>query len=115
GLPALKGKPRRHRGLWHPPRRSRSLARLHARGREQEARYRSKEGVIVSLKNVDKVFGNGLVALRGLDLDVGEGELLSLLGPSGCGKSTVLRLIAGLGDASAGRIEWPGIDRHGGG
>jgi len=71
--------------------------------------------VIVSLKNVDKVFGNGLVALRGLDLDVGEGEFLSLLGPSGCGKSTVLRLIAGLGDASAGRIEWPGIDRHGGG
>jgi len=62
--------------------------------------------VIVRLRNVDKVYSNGVVALRGLDLDVGEGEFLSLLGPSGCGKSTVLRLVAGLGEVSSGRIEW---------
>src|SRR5262245_21680688 len=55
---------------------------------------------------VDKVYANGVVALRGLDLEVGEGEFLSLLGPSGCGKSTVLRLVAGLGEVSGGRIEW---------
>ena len=41
---------------------------------------------IVSLLGVGKVFGNGLVALDGLDLDVRDGEFLSLLGPSGCGK-----------------------------
>jgi NitT/TauT family transport system ATP-binding protein len=64
--------------------------------------------VIIRLQDVDKVYGNGVVALRGLDLDVGEGEFLSLLGPSGCGKSTVLRLVAGLGEVSRGRIEWPG-------
>jgi NitT/TauT family transport system ATP-binding protein len=64
--------------------------------------------VIVRLQNVDKVYSNGVVALRNLDLDVGEGEFLSLLGPSGCGKSTVLRLVAGLGDVSGGRIDWPG-------
>jgi len=64
--------------------------------------------VIVRLRNVDKVYANGVVALRGLDLDVGEGEFLSLLGPSGCGKSTVLRLVAGLGEVSSGRIEWSG-------
>jgi len=63
--------------------------------------------VIVRLQGVDKVYGNGVVALRGLDLDVGEGEFLSLLGPSGCGKSTVLRLVAGLGEVTGGRIEWP--------
>jgi NitT/TauT family transport system ATP-binding protein len=63
--------------------------------------------VIVRLQNVDKVYSNGVVALRRLDLDVKEGEFLSLLGPSGCGKSTVLRLVAGLGEVSAGRIEWP--------
>ncbi len=63
---------------------------------------------VVQLQNVDKVYGNGVVALRHLDLDVGEGEFLSLLGPSGCGKSTVLRLVAGLGEVSGGRIEWPG-------
>ena len=63
---------------------------------------------VVRLRGVDKVYSTGVVALRGLDLDVGEGEFLSVLGPSGCGKSTVLRLIAGLGEHSAGRIEWPG-------
>jgi len=62
--------------------------------------------VIVRLRNVDKVYTNGVVALRGLDLDVGDGEFLSLLGPSGCGKSTVLRLVAGLGEVSSGGIEW---------
>ena len=62
--------------------------------------------MIVRLRNVDKVYSNGVMALHGLDLDVGEGEFLSLLGPSGCGKSTVLRLVAGLGEVSRGRIEW---------
>jgi multiple sugar transport system ATP-binding protein len=47
-------------------------------------------------------------ALRGLDLDVNDGELLVLVGPSGCGKSTALRLIAGLEEPSAGRIELDG-------
>lgn len=64
--------------------------------------------MIARLSHVDKVYGNGVVALRGFDLDVGEGEFLSLLGPSGCGKSTVLRLVAGLGEVSGGRIEWSG-------
>jgi NitT/TauT family transport system ATP-binding protein len=65
-------------------------------------------GVLARLSRVDKVYANGVVALRGLDLEVGEGEFLSLLGPSGCGKSTVLRLVAGLGEVSGGRIEWSG-------
>jgi NitT/TauT family transport system ATP-binding protein len=61
---------------------------------------------LVRLERVSKVFANGVVALEGLDLSVGEHEFLSLLGPSGCGKSTALRLIAGLGAPSAGRIVW---------
>ena len=60
--------------------------------------------MIARLQHVDKVYANGVVALRGLDLDVGEGEFLSLLGPSGCGKSTILRLVAGLEDADSGEI-----------
>jgi NitT/TauT family transport system ATP-binding protein len=61
---------------------------------------------LVALRGVDKVYSNGVVALKGLELAVREGEFLSLLGPSGCGKSTVLRLISGLGELSAGSIEW---------
>jgi NitT/TauT family transport system ATP-binding protein len=64
-------------------------------------------GTLVSLRNVDKAFSNGTIAVRGLNLDVRAGEFLSLLGPSGCGKSTVLRLIAGLGGITSGAIEWP--------
>ena len=52
-------------------------------------------------------------ALQGLDLDVRDGELLVLVGPSGCGKSTALRLIAGLEEPSAGRIELAGRDLAG--
>src|SRR5205809_5368370 len=87
--------------------RPRPQARLHPAVRQQEARVEPQEVVIVRLHDVDKVYANGVVALRHLDLDVGEGEFLSLLGPSGCGKSTVLRLVAGLGEVSGGRIEWP--------
>ena len=61
----------------------------------------------MALRGVDKVFANGTVALAQLDLAIGRREFVSLLGPSGCGKSTALRLLAGLGRVSGGRIEWP--------
>jgi len=61
---------------------------------------------IVSLRDVGMVFGTGTQALGGLDLDVRDGEFLSLLGPSGCGKSTALRIIAGLGEPSSGAMTW---------
>ena len=51
------------------------------------------------------MFGTGTLALDGLDLDVREGEFLSLLGPSGCGKSTALRIIAGLSEPSRGTVD----------
>ena len=62
---------------------------------------------LVQLRGVTKRYSNGTVAVTGVDLDLKAGEFVSLLGPSGCGKTTVLRMIAGLGDASAGTIEWP--------
>jgi NitT/TauT family transport system ATP-binding protein len=46
------------------------------------------------------------VALESVDLDIRDGEFLTLLGPSGCGKSTVLRILAGLTDASGGEVVW---------
>ncbi len=62
---------------------------------------------LVSLAHVRKAFANGTVALEDLNMDVREGEFVSLLGPSGCGKSTALRLIAGLAEVSGGAITWP--------
>jgi NitT/TauT family transport system ATP-binding protein len=61
---------------------------------------------LVTLRGVRKAFKSGTVAIESVDLDVHDGEFLSLLGPSGCGKSTVLRLIAGLTSASDGEIIW---------
>jgi NitT/TauT family transport system ATP-binding protein len=63
---------------------------------------------LVTLSRIGKTYANGTVALRDVDLSIGRAEFVSLLGPSGCGKSTVLRLIAGLGTLSSGRIEWAG-------
>jgi NitT/TauT family transport system ATP-binding protein len=62
---------------------------------------------VVSMRRVSKLFSNGTLALKDMSLDVERGEFLSLLGPSGCGKSTALRIIAGLGEASSGTIDWP--------
>jgi NitT/TauT family transport system ATP-binding protein len=62
---------------------------------------------IISLSEISKIFSNGTVALSRMSLDIGQGEFVSLLGPSGCGKSTVLRIIAGLGEPTTGRIDWP--------
>jgi NitT/TauT family transport system ATP-binding protein len=66
---------------------------------------------IVSLRGVGKRFATGTVALQDFDLDIREGEFVSLLGPSGCGKSTALRLIAGLSEPTAGAISWAGGKR----
>lgn len=63
--------------------------------------------IIVSLKGVNKWYGNNHV-VKDLDLEVSEGEFLTLLGPSGCGKTTTLRMIAGFEDATSGRIEVQG-------
>ena len=63
---------------------------------------------IVSLKNVEKWFGENHV-VKNMNLEIQEGEFLTLLGPSGCGKTTTLRMIAGFEDASSGTIEVQGV------
>jgi NitT/TauT family transport system ATP-binding protein len=66
----------------------------------------SSAAPILTLRRVGKTFPNSVVALDALDLEVREGEFLSLLGPSGCGKSTALRLIAALAEPSRGEVVW---------
>jgi multiple sugar transport system ATP-binding protein len=62
------------------------------------------------LQNVQKAYPSGFVAVKGVDLDVEDGEFFTLLGPSGCGKTTTLRMIAGLETPSAGKIFIGGQD-----
>lgn len=61
----------------------------------------------VEIKGAFKQFGTNVV-LNGIDLEVKQGELLTLLGPSGCGKSTTLNLIAGFLDADRGEVHIKG-------
>ena len=62
----------------------------------------------IVLDGVTKVFGDEVVAINGVSLEVGDGEFVVLVGPSGCGKTTTLRMLAGLeesrpGDSIGGR------------
>ncbi|MEL7389858.1 MAG: ABC transporter ATP-binding protein [Pseudomonadota bacterium] len=66
----------------------------------------------IVIQNVKKDFGDTQV-LKGISLDIADGEFVSLVGPSGCGKSTLLRIIAGLEEQTSGRIEIGGNDVSG--
>jgi spermidine/putrescine transport system ATP-binding protein len=63
----------------------------------------------VALRGVTKRYGD-VVAVNGLDLEVADGEFLTLLGPSGCGKTTTLRLVAGFEQPDAGAVDIDGED-----
>ncbi|HEY8437204.1 MAG TPA: ATP-binding cassette domain-containing protein, partial [Candidatus Limnocylindrales bacterium] len=58
----------------------------------------------IVLDHISKVFGNDVVAVDDVSLEIADGEFMVLVGPSGCGKSTILRMIAGLEDVTAGEI-----------
>jgi len=61
----------------------------------------------ISLKNINKTYPNGFVAVKDFSLDIADKEFIIFVGPSGCGKSTTLRMIAGLEEITAGEL-WIG-------
>ncbi|HEY6565916.1 MAG TPA: sn-glycerol-3-phosphate ABC transporter ATP-binding protein UgpC [Actinomycetota bacterium] len=58
----------------------------------------------IVLEHVSKVFGDEVIAVNDVSLEIGDGEFMVLVGPSGCGKSTILRILAGLEDVTEGEI-----------
>ena len=63
----------------------------------------------VHLRGLTKSYGD-VAAVRGIDLDIAQGEFFSMLGPSGSGKTTTLRMIAGFELPTAGRVMLGGRD-----
>ena len=75
-----------------------------------EAVRETTAATALAIEGVHKRFDNQFVALKHIDLQVRQGEMLCLLGPSGCGKTTLLRIIAGLETQTGGRIVQNGRD-----
>jgi putative ABC transport system ATP-binding protein len=74
---------------------------------------RSPRPVLLRLENVGKTFQMGEVAveaLRGIELDIFDGEFLAIVGPSGSGKSTILNIVGGLDQPTAGTVVYLGED-----
>ncbi len=71
---------------------------------------------VIAIRGVNKVFGadssEQVIALQNINLNIHEGEFVSLIGPSGCGKSTLLRLIADLLQPTSGDLKVRDKDPH---
>jgi len=64
----------------------------------------------LSIKNLTKTYGNGVQALKGVSLEIPEGDFFALLGPNGAGKTTIIGITAGLVNKTSGTVEVFGHD-----
>ena len=64
----------------------------------------SKNDSFVTLKDINKIYPNGVQAVYDFNLNISKNDFIVLVGPSGCGKSTTLRMIAGLEDITSGSL-----------
>lgn len=75
--------------------------------------FTKEKPIIISLRDVTKTYGQGetqVKVLRGVNLDIREGEFLVILGESGCGKSTLLNIIGGMDQLTSGTFTFDGKD-----
>jgi putative ABC transport system ATP-binding protein len=71
------------------------------------------QGELITFRGVTKVYGRGdasMQALRGIDLDIGEGEFVAIMGPSGSGKSTCMNILGCLDTPTAGKYQFKGVE-----
>jgi ABC-2 type transport system ATP-binding protein len=71
------------------------------------------KGPALSISGLKKVYDNGHIALKGIDLEVAQGDFFALLGPNGAGKSTTLGIVSGLVNKSEGEVKLFGLDIEG--
>ena len=64
----------------------------------------------LTIENLEKVYSNGLRALKGISLTVEEGDFFALLGKNGAGKSTAIGIVSSLVNKSAGKVKIFGVD-----
>ncbi len=64
----------------------------------------------ISIKNLTKTYGNGFQALKGINLDIQQGDFFALLGPNGAGKSTTIGVLCSLVHKTGGKVEIFGVD-----
>ncbi len=77
-------------------------------GERSASVHAPRPGVTVAVEGVSRRFRTGFLALDGVDLTIGAGEMVAVVGPSGCGKSTLLKIIAGLLTPTGGRVDFGG-------
>ena len=65
---------------------------------------------IIAIRDLNKTYASGHVALKGVDLDIQRGEILALLGPNGAGKTTLISIVCGIVNASGGTVTVDGHD-----
>jgi putative ABC transport system ATP-binding protein len=63
---------------------------------------------MIKLENISKVYGNNTIALQGIDLDIQDGEFITIMGTSGSGKTTLLNILGGLDTATTGKYLFNG-------
>ena len=64
----------------------------------------------ISVKNLNKTYGDGFRALKDINLDIANGEIFALLGPNGAGKTTLISIICGIVNLSSGEVKAAGYD-----
>jgi ABC-2 type transport system ATP-binding protein len=64
----------------------------------------------ISIKSLSKTYASGFQALKGIDLDIRNGEIFALLGPNGAGKTTLINIVCGIANASSGTVTVDGHD-----
>lgn len=65
---------------------------------------------ILTITNLQKTYAGGFQALKGINLDIEQGEIIALLGPNGAGKTTLISTVCGITTASAGQVRVAGFD-----